>query len=96
MDVKFHTAVESRNGDDYLKLNKVGLSITCRKMRNNFDNLFKDKAISNNVNNVLNESSELIFSEIRGAFGEARGKIVRNLLAPVFDKFPYRMLFAEE
>lgn len=96
MDVKFQTSVESRNGDDYLKLNKVELNITCRKMRNNFDNLFKDKAISNNVNNVLNESSELIFNEIRGAFGEARGRIVRNLLAPVFDKFPYRILFAEE
>lgn len=96
MKVKFQTTVETRNNEDYLKLEKVIMDITCKRMKNNFESLFQDKAISDNVNGVLNENHELIFQEMRKEFGNARGRIVRNLLAPVFERFPYRMMFAEE
>lgn len=96
MDVRFHTGVEQRDNEEYLQLKRVQVDITCKKMKNSFDHLFHDQAISDNVNSVMNESSELIFNEIRKEFGTARGRIVRNLLAPLFERYPYRTLFAAE
>lgn len=96
MRVRFHTDVETRENEDYLKLKKVSLNITCKKMYTDFEQLFKDKALNDNVSAVLNDNSELVFNELRKEFGRARGIIVRNLLAPMFEKFPYRMMFADE
>lgn len=64
-------------------------------MRTDFDNLFNDAELSKNINTVLNANGVLLFNEVRHTFGVERGKIVRNLITPLFDKYPYRMLFAE-
>lgn len=60
-----------------------------------FGNLFNDATISSNLNTILNQSSDLIFNEIKHPFGVARGKIVQKLIAPIFEMFPYKKLFAE-
>lgn len=60
-----------------------------------FGNLFNDEALSTNLNTILNQNSVLVFNEIKHPFGVARGKVVQLFLKSIFEKFPYRKLFAE-
>lgn len=65
-------------------------------MISQFDNLFNDPVLSKNINKVMNDNSMILFNEVRALFGLERGKIVKNWMAPLFAKYPYRMLFAAE
>lgn len=124
MVIRFKTSVETRNGEDYLKIKKVLVDIQvkgyiftptptnhirfvynfnhthtlffCSNMHTQFENLFNDAALSKNINAVLNDNALLLFNEVRHTFGVERGKIIRNHISPLFEKIPYRMLFADE
>lgn len=61
----------------------------------NLDNLFNNKALSDNMNAIFNENHQLIFNEIQKPVEESFEKILRDIIQPVFDKFPYKNLFAE-
>lgn len=59
------------------------------------DNLFNNKALSDNMNAIFNENYQLIFKEVQAPIEESFEKILRDIIQPVFDKFPYKQLFAE-
>lgn len=61
----------------------------------NMDNLFNNKALSDNMNAIFNENHQLIFKEVQPAIEETFEKILLDIIQPVFDKFPYKELFAE-
>lgn len=65
------------------------------RMYTNFENLFQNKAISDNANSLMNESQEALFAEIRQSYGKARSVVLLRLLKPAFLKYPYRMWFKE-
>lgn len=58
------------------------------------DNLFNNKALSENMNAIFNENHQLIFKEVQPSIEESFEKILRDIIQPVFDKFPYNELFA--
>lgn len=64
-------------------------------MNMEFTNLFNDKALSDNMNSVINQNEKLLFPEIKRSFGIARGGILTKYFNKFFDQIPYRMLFAE-
>lgn len=67
----------------------------CFRLRMNMDNLFNNKELSDNMNAVFNQNHELIFNEVQEPVEKSFEKIVREIVQPVFDKFPYNELFAE-
>lgn len=64
------------------------------RMHMNFSNIFKDKQLSDNINNIFNENHQLMFTEIRQSLGKVRGKFMLKYMEPLFSAFPYRTLFA--
>lgn len=61
----------------------------------NMDNLFNNKVLSDNMNAIFNENYELIFKEVQEPIESSFEKILLDIIQPVFDKFPYKELFAE-
>lgn len=61
----------------------------------NMENLFNNKVLSDNMNAIFNENHQLIFKEVQQPIEESFEKILLKLIQPVFDKFPYKELFAE-
>lgn len=64
-------------------------------MQMKLSDLFASKELSDNINSIFNDNSELMFNEMKTEFGLARGKVIQKLISPIFEMFPYRKLFAE-
>lgn len=96
MNVTLRTTVEERNGNDYLKLTGVRASVDATRMLMNFDNLLNDASLSASVNQMLNENSHLLMDEMRSSIGRSFERPLEQLIAPVFDAFPYRELFRSD
>lgn len=95
MTIKLKTKVVSRDGADYLQVNKVNMKIAVDRMHSNFENLFSELGLGENTNALMNEYQEQLFAEISGSFAKARSELLQAYIAPVFDRFPYRSFFAE-
>lgn len=59
------------------------------------ENLFNDAALSENMNLIINQNNELVFSELRVELGNILGRIFHKAIYRFFDKIPYRQLFLE-
>lgn len=47
------------------------------------------------MNAIFNENYQLIFNEVQQPVEESFEKILLDIIQPVFDKYPYKELFAE-
>lgn len=65
------------------------------RMYAHFDNIFSNKAISDNANMLMNEYQDALFKEIRYAFGVSRSGMLERILMPAFEMYPYRTWFKE-
>lgn len=61
-----------------------------------FDNLFSNKAISDNTNMMMNQYQEALFKEIHKSYNNGRTLVLEPILRPIFLKYPYRMWFADD
>lgn len=59
----------------------------------NLENLFNNKELSDSMNAILNENDELIFKELQVPLQNVLEDVARDIIAPVFDKFPYSDMF---
>ena len=58
-------------------------------------NLFNDKGLSDNMNNIINENRHLVFSEILPELNKILSTTIRRYVVEVFEKYPYRLLILE-
>ena len=69
------------------------------KMENfhiNFDNLFDgDKALSDNVNNVINENWRDVFNDVKSGYEEAGAKVAESVFSSLLSKVTASELFGE-
>lgn len=98
MDVTLHTSVVTRPADneDYLHVDSVTVAVNARSMGLNFTNLFKDKALSDNMNAVLNDNSKLLIPEFRPSMARSFEVVLKQFIPPIFERFPYRQFFADD
>jgi hypothetical protein len=59
----------------------------------NFENLFNDKALSDNMNMFLNENWQELLAELKPNIATTFGEIIENVINNVFSKRPYKELF---
>ncbi|KAH8335544.1 hypothetical protein KR074_005127, partial [Drosophila pseudoananassae] len=95
--IRFSGKALEKNGETYLDVDDLKLSIKPESVHFYFGNLFNgDKALGDNMNVFLNENSQAIYQEtspaIEKAFGEKFMKIVKDL----FSKHPYAKFYAQE
>lgn len=48
------------------------------------------------MNKILNENDDLIFKELQVPLQNVLEEMAREIIAPVFDKFPYSDMFLNE
>lgn len=60
-----------------------------------FDNLFSNKAISDNANMLMNQYQKALFQEIQKSYNTGRSLVLEPILRLIFEKYPYRMWFAD-
>lgn len=87
--------IQKLNGRIIAKFQTTFIEEHIFRLHMNMENLFNNKALSDNMNAIFNENYQLIFKEVQKPVEESFEKILRDIIQPVFDKFPYNELFAE-
>lgn len=82
-------------GATHMKLDKFTVDLEPKNVIFNFENLFNDKFLSDNMNKFLTDSWKEIYPEIHTALTKGLAPIARNVIQGVFDKHPYEKLFLE-
>lgn len=95
MDVTLHTSVKTIDNEDYLEVESVTVEVNAKTMTVNFTNLFHDRALSDNMNAVLNDNSKLLIQEFRPSIKHSFEVVLNQFIPPIFQKFPYRRFFAD-
>lgn len=62
----------------------------------NLENLFNgDKALGDTMNGFLNENWKLLYDELRHDIQQGLAENFQELVAKIFDKYPYSKYFQE-
>lgn len=62
----------------------------------NFENLFNNKELSDNMNAVLNENALLLYKELQVPIQNVVSDAVQKIFAPVGESFSYTDIFLKE
>lgn len=62
----------------------------------NFQNLFNNKELSDNMNAVLNENADLVYKELQAPIQKVMGHTLKVIFAPVCRKFAYTDIFVKD
>ncbi|KAG4081170.1 hypothetical protein HA402_014618 [Bradysia odoriphaga] len=66
------------------------------KMRVNFENLFNNKELSDNMNAVLNENNDVLFKGLQGPMQNILGDAMLKIYEPVALKIAYADFFVND
>ncbi|KAJ6635877.1 Protein takeout, partial [Pseudolycoriella hygida] len=96
LKVSLQTHVNTRNGKDYLSVDRVVVKMDTKKLQIKLENLFNHKELSESMNAILNENDELIFKELQIPLQNVLERVAKEIVTPVFDKFPYSEMFLDD
>lgn len=65
-------------------------------MRVNFENLFNNKELSDNMNDVLNENNDVLFKGLQVPMQNVLGDAMLKVYKPVASKIPYAGYFVND
>ncbi|EDV91311.1 protein takeout [Drosophila grimshawi] len=96
MQITFTGNPFEKNGETYMDISNLELTVKPGRIYYHFTNLFNgDKLLGDNVNAFLNDNWELIFRQVEESFRSALKKIIEAIIKNVFTKYPYAKFFAE-
>uniref|UniRef100_A0A1B0EV46 Uncharacterized protein n=1 Tax=Lutzomyia longipalpis TaxID=7200 RepID=A0A1B0EV46_LUTLO len=83
-----------KNNKEYVKVENSKLFFNTTRLHMDFENLFNgDRALSDNMNQFLNENWNVILTELKPALTDAISQILQNVISGPFSKIPYNELF---
>jgi hypothetical protein len=83
-----------KDGVDYIKIDKVDISLKPGKLTMNFENLFNgDKALSDFGNQLINENAQLFIDDVAPPIQDNLAKRVLESFNIVFSKAPFATYF---
>ncbi|XP_013114230.1 protein takeout-like [Stomoxys calcitrans] len=82
-----------KDGETYMKPDKFYLHLEPQGVIVNFNNLYNDKALSDNMNKILNENIKEIYPEIANFVDKGFASIVRKVITKIFATYPYEKFF---
>lgn len=62
----------------------------------NFDNLFNNKELSDNMNAVLNENSNILYKGLQIPIQNVLGDAMHKIFSPVDEVIPYSDFFEDD
>lgn len=91
--MSFNGKPVEKDGKIYMKPEDFVMKLKVNGMICDFENLFNDKVLSDNMNNFLNENWKDIFDELRDSVIEAMSVPIKNVIIEVMEATPYEELF---
>lgn len=82
-----------KDGATYMKMDKFYIDLTPKSMSFDFDNLYNNKELSDNMNLFLTENWADILPEIQPQMNHGIGAVIRKIMVKIFNKYPYEKLF---
>lgn len=96
LSVRFTGKPYKINGEIYLKPINFEVEAKPKRVLFNFENLFNgDKALGDTMNGFLNENWKLLYDELRHDIQRGLADNFQELIAKIFDKYPYSKFFQE-
>ena len=96
LEVSFALEEYDKKGKKHYKVASTKLVLTPQLMRFHLENLFDgDKALGDNINQVLNENWSEVFSDVKTSYEEAFGQIFGSILDNVLKKVSTREIFGD-
>lgn len=81
----------------HLNLFKIQISTKIQfRVKINFENLFNQKDLSDNMNAVLNENADLVYKELQIPIEKVVGDALKKIFTPVCKVVSYNDLFLKE
>ncbi|CAH1129435.1 unnamed protein product [Ceutorhynchus assimilis] len=78
----------------YFKITSFRVGIHMKKMQMNFENLFNgNKLLGDNINRVINENWDALFSDVRTSTEECYAGFLKRYAQDFFDKVPVDEIF---
>jgi hypothetical protein len=96
--VKFRpNVIEKGDGKIYIQIpsNKFKMVFDTSRMYLNLENLFNNKALSDNMNKFINENWQIILGELKPSVRDALSQVLTGIINSVFDNLPYSELFSD-
>lgn len=89
--------IEKGDGKTYIQIpsNKFKMVFDTTRLYLNLENLFNNKALSDNMNTFLNENWQIILSELKPSVRDTLAKVLTGIINSVFENLPYNELFAD-
>lgn len=66
------------------------------RLRMNLENLFNHQQLSDGMNAILNDNDQLIFKELQVPLQNVLETVAKQIVGPVFNRFPYNEMFLNE
>lgn len=94
--MKFRGKPFEKDGESYLKIQKMKIVFDASRMIVHLDNLFNgDKALGEDMNRVLNENWKEIYSEVKKPVIRCFHDVYTKTMQKMFDSIPYNKLFKQ-
>ncbi|PNF31913.1 hypothetical protein B7P43_G07906, partial [Cryptotermes secundus] len=85
---------ESRDGQDYMKVDEFKFSIGMNHADIHFNNLFNgNKELGESMNELFSQNWEAVFQELKPLVDETISAILTDVARKVFERFPFAELF---
>lgn len=81
------------DGKTFLKIKDFKLKMEVKKVINNYENLFNDKILSENMNALLNENWKDFHEAASPPVVKSIGKDIKNMLSKMFEARPFDEFF---
>jgi Haemolymph juvenile hormone binding protein (JHBP) len=96
--IKFKpNVIEKGDGKQYLQVpsNKFKMVFETSHLYLQLENLFNNKALSDNMNKFINENWQIILSELKPSVRDTLATIVSGIINSVFEKLAYEDFYSD-
>jgi len=85
-----------KDGETYINVTSFKLKLKPQHMKLNFENLFNgDKALSQTLNNFMNENWELVANQMLPGYEKHFGELFKGIAGKIFSAVPMKFMFLD-
>lgn len=95
VNLKLIANVVTRDGVDYLDLQKVQVDMKIKKMSVDIKDNLNDNVIMGTINQVINDNWRDMFDEMKPDVEKFIADTYKEVVKPMFDEIPYKNFFSD-
>lgn len=87
--------VIQKDGKDYISIKKIRVHMKLKKFTVEFNSKTGNPTINDTINKAINENWREIYGELKPDLEKNIGDVVKSIVSPLFEEFPYKEFFLE-